>query len=387
MNLELLLSALGLRSSAQRPRSLARRSRRLLVENLEDRSLMAVANLDAYRPVTEFINYALHSVPESQEGSDKLGPGIRVNGDDDNGTLPGGYLGPDYRDPWPLPSVDNDLVQVDVSGAGSNFSLSWDPTALAVWTTASKSAPVNPGEISVGQSQPLPLWVEYVAHGAAAPLTASLTLTVTNGFESAQDSVLFHRFQSVVIAIGGNSQDPRNFGDPRLGTFTMAGALYDQGYDVHMYSHNQIQSSSPGIGQGAAYNEVVSAVLQRDVDNVAIFGYSWGGGATYELSYALSRNTALVPAGYKLQYTAYVDGIRHTSLFSAETRLPIGTMYHDNFYQRKDWLLKGNSVAGANNVNVTTQRSWGKGLVHTTIDDSAELQAELVGKLMTKVIA
>ena len=69
----------------------------------------------------------------------------------------------------------------------------------------------------------------------------------------------------------------------------MAGTLYDKGYDVHMFAHNQIQST----GRGAAYDEVVSAVLNRNVDNVAIFGYSWGGGATYELSQGLSTNTAL----------------------------------------------------------------------------------------------
>ena len=66
--------------------------------------------------------------------------------------------------------------------------------------------------------------------------------------------------------------------------------------------------------------------------------------------------------------------------------MPVGTAYHDNFYQRKDFLLKGNSIAGAHNTNVT-QTSWGKSLVHTTIDDSATLQGLLVGDLMTRVIA
>ena len=382
MILRRFFHALGRHSSVLRPRESAHRSRRLLVECLEGRSLLAVADLDAYRPLTEFIDYALHAVPESQEENVKQGPGIRVNGDDDNGSTAGGYQGADYRDPWPLPFPDNDLVRLDVSGAGNNSVLAWDPNALALWTSASKSAPIFPGEITVSQSQPLSLWVEYIAHGAAAPVATSISLTVTDLNSSAVDSVLFHRFQSVVIAIGGNSQDPRNFGDSRLGTFTMAGALYDQGYDVHMYSHDQIQSN----GQGAAYQEVVSAVLQRDVDNVAIYGYSWGSGATYDLSNGLSKNSALAPAGYVLQYTAYIDGIRHYSL-SAETRKPIGTKYHDNYFQRKDWLLRGNNVSGANNVNVTTQRSWGKSLVHTTIDDRAELQAELLGKLKTRVIA
>ena len=115
-----------------------------------------------------------------------------------------------------------------------------------------------------------------------------------------------------------------------------------------------------------------------------IFGYSWGGGATYELSVGLKNNTAIA-GQYQLQYTAYVDGIRH-NLLSAERRLPVNTKYHDNFYQRKDWLLRGDSVTGANNVNVTNT-TWGKNLVHTTIDDNLTLQNMLVTNLMTRVIA
>ena len=109
-----------------------------------------------------------------------------------------------------------------------------------------------------------------------------------------------------------------------------------------------------------------------------------GGDATYELSVGLKNNTAIA-GQYQLQYTAYVDGIRH-NLLSAERRLPVNTKYHDNVYQRKDWLLKGDSVTGANNVNVTNT-TWGKNLVHTTIDDNLTLQNTLVNNLMTRVIA
>lgn len=107
--------------------------------------------------------------------------------------------------------------------------------------------------------------------------------------------------------------------------------------------------------------------------------------ASRDLANALKGTTSLAAAGYRLQYTAYIDGIRHNSI-SAETRLPPGTAYHDNFYQRKDMLLKGNSVAGATNINVT-QTTWGRQLVHTTIDDNATLQQALVGELMSRMIA
>src|SRR5262249_40768253 len=326
------------------------------------------------RPVTDYINYALHPVPEVSESDPKLGPGIRVNGDDDNAN---GRA--DYLDATTSAGGDNDLVRVDALGTGSTFNLAWTGP-LAVWSAPTKSAAIsNGGSVAAGQS----LWVEYTSTthtvGTSATMTLSVTDVTAGATTTATDSIVFHSFQSVVIAIGGNTQDPSKFGDPNLGAFTMAGTLYDKGYDVHMYAENQIQST----GRGAAYDEVVSAVLNRNADNVAIFGYGWGGGATYDLSKALSANSALKPAGYKLRFTAYVDGIRHGSITS-ETRLPVGTAYHDNFYERRDFLIKGNSVSGAHNTNVTST-SWGKSLTHTTIDDSPTLQGLLLGDLIARV--
>jgi hypothetical protein len=332
--------------------------------------MAAAADLIAYRPANTYINYALHPVAATLEDSPTSGPGIRVNGDDDNKNLV-----PDYLDKKAALG-DNDLVRVDVAGSGTSFTLSWNTQApLAVWTTATKSAPLsNPALVRAGQS----VWVEYIGQTDASPRTASLTLTVSDLLSSATDSVLFHRFQSVVIAIGGFTHDPRYFGDPSLGTFTMAGKLYDTGYDVHLFAQDQVQST----GKGAAYNEVKSAVLTRNVDYVAIFGFSWGGGATYELAAGL-RNTPALAGKYQLKFTAYVDGIQRFTL-NSETRLPLGTQFHANYFQRIDWLLKGNSVAGAKNVNVT-QTFWGKNLNHTTIDDNAILHSFLLNDLITRV--
>lgn len=361
-----------LRSPANPPRSRPT-SRVLRLERLEDRNLMAAdANLVAYRPQTDYINYALHPVADAIETDPSHGPGIRINGDDDNANKIA-----DYLDTTTAAAGDNDLVRVDALGTGTSLAVSWTGP-LALWTSVTKSAPITNGStIAAGQS----LWVEYTSQTQSVGSNTALTLTATDGTTTAMDSVVFHSFESVVIAIGGNSQDPRKIGDPNLGAFNMAGTLYDQGYDVHTYAHSQVLST----GKGAAYDEVVSAVLNRNVDNVAIFGYSWGGGATYDLSKALSTNTALAPAGYKLQFTAYVDGIRHGAL-SSETRLPVGTAYHDNYFQRRDFLLKGNTVTGAHNTNLT-QTTWGSKLVHTTIDDSPTLQGLLVSNLMAHVVA
>jgi hypothetical protein len=349
--------------------------RRVRFERLERRDMMAAdANLIAYRPITEYINYAQFAVPDAQETDPSRGPGIRINGDDDNRN---GL--PDYVDSTTAASGDFDLVRVDIRGTGTSFSVSWSGP-LVLWSSLTKTESIpNGGQVLANQT----VWVEYASQthsvGASASLALSAIDSVTN--LTAADQVVFHSFRSVVLAIGGNGQSPSNFGDSRLGVYTIGGNLYNQGYDVRLYAHDQVATN----GLGAAYDEVVSAVLNRNVDSVAIYGYSWGGGATYDLSVALNKNAALAPAGYRLAYTAYVDAIRHYSL-GAETRKPIGTLVHDNFYQRKDWLLRGTSISGSNNVNVT-QTTWGRSLTHTTIDDNATLQSLLINSLITRIVA
>ena len=232
----------GKRRAAAVGRVSQRGRRSLLVEPLENRSLLAaVADLTAFRPVTPYINYANFPVAEQVESDIRLGPGIRINGDDDNG-LPGA----DYSQAGPTPVVDNDLVRVNVASAsaGDSLTLTWTGP-LAVYTSATKAAQVAFGAaVSAGQQ----LWVEYTSQTHTIGNSAELTLTAIENSVPATDTVVFHSFQSIVVAIGGNTQNPANFGDPRLGIFTVGGTLYQQGYDVHLFAHGQVSSS----GQGAA---------------------------------------------------------------------------------------------------------------------------------------
>jgi hypothetical protein len=336
--------------------------------------MSATANLQAYRPVTQYINSLAFPVSEADETSASLGAGIRVNGDDDNAN---GRA--DYTDLGPTTTADNDLVRVDVFGEGTSFELTWTGS-LAVWTTPFKDASIiNGGSVFAGQT----VWVEYTSQTHTSGTTTQLTLESGDGVNGATDTVVFHSFQSVVIAIAGNTQEPTQFGDPNVGVYTIAGTLYAQGYDVQIYAHGQVSKTN---GKGKVYDDTVTAVLKRNVNNVAIIGYSWGGGATYNLSNALKKTPTLASAGYKLVYTAYIDGIRHGSI-SSETRKPVGTLYHDNVYQRKDLVPRGNKVTGANlNLNVTAT-TWGSQLRHVTVDDHPTVQQILVDNLKARVIA
>ena len=359
---------LGARPSRRRPATA-----RSNVQQLEVRCLMsATANLTAYRPVTEYINSAAYPISEADEASASLGAGLRVNGDDDNAN---GVR--DFFDQSPTTTADNDLIRVDVSGDGTSFTLTWTGS-LAVWTSDTKTSLIaNGASLQPGQT----VWVEYTSEVHTVGTSTQLVLTSSDSDSTATDTVVFHSFQSVVAAIAGNTQSPTQFGDPNVGVYTIAGQLYSQGYDVQLYAHGQVQKD----GKGAVYNDIVDGVLKRNVNNVAIVGYSWGGGATYDLSNALKKTTTLAPAGYRLVYTAYIDGIRHSSL-SSETRKPVGTLYHDNIFQRKDLFPRGNTVLGAVNLNVT-KTSWGANLRHVTIDDDPTVQQILTTNLKARVIA
>lgn len=97
---------------------------------------------------------------------------------------------------------------------------------------------------------------------------------------------------------------------------------------------------------GRAYDQLNTWRLARlDIGlplNLAIVGYSWGGGATYLLAKRLSENsrTGSAPDQWKLEYTAYFDAFRRGS-FIRETRYPNQTRYHTNQY-----LLDGNLRSG-----------------------------------------
>lgn len=345
-------------------------ARQLHFERLETRELLALtANLTAFRPVTPYIDATQFPVLESQETDLAHGPGIRLNGDDDNSNGQ-----PDYGDIGPLASADDDLVRVDIAGAVGALTIAWTGP-LAVWTSPTKQSAIASGS-SVASGQQV--WVEYASNVHTVGESTRLTLSARSGGATAQDHLVFHSFRSEVIAIGGNDQDPANFGDTRLGAFTIAGTLYKLGYDVHLFSHSQVQSS----GAGAAASEAAAAVLSRAVTDLAIIGYSWGGGATYELASGLAADARL-SGKYALRYSAYIDGITHSGI-SSERRLPSAALYHDSLYQRQDALLRGDSVAGANNWNVSNT-TWGAGLVHTSIDDNATLQSIVAGNLQSRL--
>ena len=135
-----------------------------------------------------------------------------------------------------------------------------------------------------------------------------------------------------------------------------------------------------------AYNEVVSAIQNRDVTGVAIYGYSHGGGSTADLAQRLNANRASIGV-FSIDFTAYMDGIENDSDIdiTPESQLPPSTGYHANYYERAGGFLQGTTVPGANlNVNVTLT-PWGSGLTHFTVDDAPEVLQGILDLLVAHV--
>ncbi len=285
---------------------------------------------------------------------------IRRNGDDDDANTTA-----DWQDT--NVSGEDDLIQVDVHASPTfpsqvGYTLERSGDAVKVWSTASK------GTCYLDSSGPVPIaggdytmWVEYNPARSNAESVMFGVWDKLHNQKAFDESLQFTPFNSTIIVFGGNTQVPLDHG---CGTFVIAEDLYAEGYDVHAYDEEDVDAAAQ-----APYHEVVSAVDDRGVTEIAIIGYSQGGGAVHVLANGLATNP---PTGaWTLEYTAYIDGVRHNG-WNPETRLPSGSAYHVNYWQSHPsgiLGLHGASNPGADfNLDVRTT-AWGAALDHFTIDN------------------
>ncbi|MBK8913547.1 MAG: hypothetical protein IPM64_02920 [Phycisphaerales bacterium] len=324
----------------------------------------AAANLTAYRPQHRggYAPFQRTAISEADEADLLLGPGIRRNA-------------PADVDPF----GEDDLieVQLDVAPAGAALALRRGDPALRVWTTRTRQAGTEiafngdkTGVLPIGPAQSsLTLWVEWAAaaHGEAELHVESPAV------RTPKDTLLFRTFRSIVLALGGENQVPSDPPDPNAGTFVSAVDLYQSGYDVHMYDEDNVGAD----GSGATFNEAATAIRERGVTTVAIYGYSHGGGSTYDLADRLDVQRAGLGV-FEIVWTSYVDSVSNDSDFDTaqELRRPPSTGFHVNHYQRgsffQDLGLDGgpvpNSVPPPSGLDVETT-PWGAGCTHFEVDD------------------
>ena len=298
------------------------------------------------------------AVPDALEEDALLGPGIRRNG--------AGEVDP---------AGEDDLIELTVWRAfvAQPLVLRRGASALSLWTTATKSAGTEiafTGDFSAplvfGASNEQTVWVEW---DGAVGVTVDLELQAL-GTGRVFDRVQFHVFEGLVVALGGEDQVPQLPLDPNHGSYIVATELYRRGWDVLMRDEDEV---SP-VGTGPVHDEVVNAIQQRSVGRLSIFGYSHGGGSTYDLCDLLLGT----PGSFTVDYTSYVDGVENGSDtdLAQELRRPMGTAHHVNHYQHGslfvDLGLDGGPVPSSfpapTGLDVETV-FWGASATHFTVDD------------------
>ena len=97
---------------------------------------------------------------------------------------------------------------------------------------------------------------------------------------------------------------------------TVAESLYASGYDVHIFVPKESPSIlSRVIGPGVAYNEIQSAIIDRSVTQIALIGYSHGGGAIYNLAKYMKRTELLQSrSDVTMPFSCYIDAIEYRVL-------------------------------------------------------------------------
>jgi hypothetical protein len=347
------------------------------------------SNLTVYRPqgvqlfnfptgAAKYDPFPKKVVNEIDENSATLGPGIRINSDDDNqnGIADRAEMGTS------IPQ-ENDLIELKIDrlpGQG-NLVLSAG-FKLLMYKDYDKAHSFDSNTPITFVGNKATVFVEWVDsnHG-----TDSITL-----FDQATmtpiDTVRFHSFRSMVVIFGGNTQNPHDtdhdgsIGDPikgepgnREGIFDVAQNMYNTGWDVYAYDEE--------VDQDFPFNEVVNGVQRRFIDTtgetgggISIMGYSQGGGATHDLIERLTNEQGIITT-----YGVYLDSVVHVG-DAPQTDWPDVTFYMLNIYQTLPGILNfhggdidDNEVLPGGFLeehNVTEEAGWDHSLYHKILDDN-----------------
>jgi len=338
----------------------------------------APQGLTAYRPQhgAGYAPFPRTAVPEALEEDPAFGPGIRVNGAGESD-----------------PAGEDDLVELEVGRVlrDTAFVLERSGPELSVWSTRTKQ-PGTELAFSANRTAPLvfagattlTLWVEWPS---AAPGLATLELRALEP-DARCDRLVFHAFRSLVVALGGEGQTPTVPVDPNHGTFVVAIELEQRGFDVLMRDEDEVTAD----GSGPVYTEVVNAIQHRQVSELAVFGYSHGGGSTHDLCERLDAFRATIGT-FAIAFTSYIDGVQNDSDIDVdmELRKPPGSLWHANQYQVgtfADFFLDGGPVPSSfpapSGLNVETV-FWGVGATHFVVDDFAPARDFILQNLEPRV--
>ena len=348
-------------------------------------------DLSAHRQQTPvFRDYII-----SPEVEDVEAIGIRINGDDDDGD---GVADGMQRT---AVSSEDDLMQLDTvvfsGGPGVEWVIERSNTHLSVWDGPDRNGPVletNFGHPSNGtppndalifndddiSRQSTQLWVES-PHLPGGLSTISLYARATNTGKGrvVADAVSYKPFESITITWMGEFAVPMDPADQyddgnKDGIMEWAINQYHDGYDIYAFDESDLYDLEFD-SIGPAYAEIKNAINNRGVSEVALTGYSHGGGVAYHMGWHLTSTDAVevtdldgevytvprepapgIEKPFEIVFTGYIDAVRQDGFWptswKAETRLPPGSQYHVNQYQAH-FALPTFWIGGAPTVNQT----------------------------------
>ena len=353
--------------------------------------------LNPYTPDTTYIDPMILPNSTWQE----IGVGIRRNTDDvdANNNV--------------IETDENDLIRLDLGFDSNNFNYTYElvrsSSNLKLWQGDEEINAYfnNDNETSVIISSPRSIWVEY---DSAGDTTETLTFRVKSGdLVLYEEDIDFKPFNGITMAFVGELQQAGNVTrDPGINTWVIqelrAGYdvhVWDDGYDISILGSDNPLWNESGVynnyvvdcnrvGNGRAFSELCSAINYRKQTKVSLVGYSHGGGSVYNIARRLNYDGAYDPEtfitytkqltnDYELVFSSYIDAVQNNTSLNplAETRLPPGTQFHVNQYQRSSFYNSfinetcfwGNSVAGSDdNLDRTIL-----GVNHATIDEDLRI--------------
>jgi hypothetical protein len=231
------------------------------------------------------------------------------------------------------------------------------------------------------------IWVEWMRppdQAAGGNKTVLTFEALVGGNVVSTYSIEFFGLQGMVFVFGGRGQKPSWPIDPEHGIFQLGYNLYQRGYDVYLFEHDDKAGALAEARKGIGGTGVVGS---RGVKYIAAMGYSSGGAMTYEFTTEMFDRISKSQVNWaQLDFSAYIDAIKWSTegKTSAETKRP-PTTYHINHYQQNTGPSTGSiiplngdaTVAVGAPIRTTINILLDPPVDHYSIDNQADVQTRI----------
>lgn len=216
--------------------------------------------------------------------------------------------------------------------------------------------------VSTSNAPPKSYWVECTDTLTTANI--EFFLRSAGGQDVKLKTLPFRSFTTVVCALSGEVfNTPTNAANQ--GTYDISEALYLEGYNIAYY---------PESSETRAAQELKDQRAKCGIAKIGVFGWSHGGGSTYNLALALGQ----------VAFTGYIDAIAQ-GWTSAEDRYPTGSAYHFNYYQRNWFTYPPLAGDKTNPPGANKEKDLSSTTDHFSIVVDPSVQADIKASLKSQI--